>query len=261
MKYSIFTIVVLLFLQTTLLAAEQVSFASSSTYYGKKVTLTGALGLSDKAGKQPIVILLHGCGGIWGAANISLHSHAGTLNKSGFATLIIDSFRPREIDFDWVCQLISRLTAAQGYRQRDVVDAIRFLGTLPDIDASNVFVMGQSNGGSVASLMSYGKNSELIRAAVAYYPWCGAVPYTPLIPLLVFTGEKDDWTPADECLVRQGGSDKLTVKNYPNTYHSFDLPIPKITFLGYNLEGNPAATADSAARMIDFFLKNLKKEN
>jgi len=243
------------------MAAQEVSFQSSSTYFGKEVTLTGTLRLSGSHEKQPIVILLHGCGGLVGAVRTGLHSHANKLNNNGFATLVLDSFRPRGIERDWVCERISRLSAAQGYRQRDVKDAIKYLETIPAIDTSKVFVVGQSNGGSVSSLMTYKRNAKFIRAAVAYYPWCGAVPYKPLVPLLVFTAEKDDWTPPKECLDRAPGSANLTVRNYSGATHSFDLPIPRIKFRGHILEGDPKATRDSQNRMVKFFKKVLSQSN
>ncbi len=234
-------------------AAETISFPSSSTYFGKDVALTGQLAFADSDERQPLVILLHGCGGLIGAVRTSLHSHANALNRHGFATLVMDSFKPRGHEDDWVCQKLSRIAAAQGYRQRDVIDAIEHLGSHPKIDISKTLVMGQSNGGSVASLLSYGSDAERIIAAVAFYPWCGAVPFEPRVPLMVLAGEKDEWTPPADCIERAKGCELITVKTYPGATHSFDLPIPRITYMGHVLEGDETATKDSQRRMIEFF--------
>ncbi|MEM7068487.1 MAG: dienelactone hydrolase family protein [Pseudomonadota bacterium] len=253
------TFICALMLFSTAAIAEQVSFPSSSTYFGKKVNLAGTLRIPAGKTKSPVVILMHGCGGLFGAVRTSLHSHANALHNAGFATLVLDSFTPRGIKQDWVCEKLSRLSAARGFRQRDVVDAISFFDERDDIDTSNVFVMGQSNGGSVAALMTYGKISKHIRAAVSYYPWCGAIPYKPLVPLLAFTGGQDDWTPAKECLAREAGHGNITVIHYSDATHSFDLPIPEIIFKGHKLAGSPAATKDSRSRMVRFLAEQVKR--
>lgn len=229
-------------------SAATITFKSSSTYAGKQVQLTGDLRTPGR-GKAPLAILLHGCGGLQPAVAKSLRSHASALRSAGFATLILDSFTPRGISGGWVCARDSRLASAQAYRQRDVKDAVAYLASNEKIDRSKVFVVGQSNGGSVSSLLA-NRPFKGLRGAVAFYPWCGAVPRSPRVPLLVLSGEADDWTPPKVCKSRDKPGGNLTVVTYPNAVHSFDLNIPVQTFLGHKVGGNSKARSDARRRMV-----------
>ncbi|MGI9351926.1 MAG: dienelactone hydrolase family protein [Rhizobiaceae bacterium] len=262
-KSTLLTVLILILSTaiTPVIAAESLSFAASSTYGGKKVNLNGELHLpATRIHKtSPVVILLHGCGGLDGAVLKSLRSHASALGRNGFASLILDSFQPRGISGGWVCKRNSRLASARYYRQRDIIDAITFISDNAALDKNNVFLMGQSNGGStVASLTQTQKHSN-IRAVVSYYPWCGAVPLRPKLPLYVFAGEIDEWTPPENCISNRPSSRNLKVKVYPETHHSFDLAIPIVNYQGHRLGGNPSATKDSRRRMIKFFKEHIKK--
>ena len=236
--------------------AEQLNFPASSKYGGKPVTLSGEF--KSGGSKKPLVILLHGCRGLEGAVRASLRSHASMVRRAGFSTLILDSFTPRGVSGGWVCDRISRLASAQAYRQRDVKDAIRYLSSTNQIDPDNVFVMGQSNGGSVASLIAQRPPTRGIRAAVAFYPWCGAVPINPRVPLLVLSGEDDRWTPPDECKKIDKAGGNLTVVTYPDTVHSFDLKIAVQSYKGHKVGGNPKSHRDAKSRMLKFFRANVK---
>ncbi len=235
-------------------AGTNVEILSSSKYAGKTITLTGEL---RKAGgsTRGTVILLHGCGGLQGPVLSSLRSHASSIRSAGFSTLILDSFNPRGISGGWVCGRDSRLASAQAYRQRDVRDAIKFLQTEPGINAKQIYVMGQSNGGSVVSILAK-RPVKGLRAAVAFYPWCGAVPSNPRTPLLVLSGEADDWTPPARCKSLDKSGDRLTVVTYPNAVHSFDLSIPVQTYQGHKVGGSTKARADARRKMISFFKQN-----
>lgn len=239
---------------TTSSANSTVSFAASSSYADKPVTLTGELRSSGGKGRGT-VILLHGCGGLQGAVLSSLRAHASALRSAGFATLILDSFNPRGISGGWVCGRDSRLASAQAYRQRDVRDAVKFLKAQPGINADRIYVMGQSNGGSVVSILAK-RPAKGLRAAVAFYPWCGAVPSNPRIPLLVLSGEADDWTPPTHCKSLDKAGDRLTVVTYKGAVHSFDLNIPVQTYQGHKVGGNSKARSDARRKMIDFFKQN-----
>ena len=255
-RQYLFPAVALAFLAgSSAIAAETLSFPSTSKYGGKPVTLTGEF---KKAGdRKPLVILLHGCGGVDGAVRSSLRSHASTLGRAGFSTLILDSFNPRGISGGWVCNRDSRMASAQAYRQRDVSDAVDHFSTENLIDPGNIFVLGQSNGGSAASLIAL-QPIKGIRAAVSFYPWCGAVPINPKIPLLVLSGEADDWTPPDQCKRFDKEGDKLTVVTYPDAVHSFDLDIAVQIYKGHKVGGNPKARSDAKKRMVSFFKSHRK---
>lgn len=235
--------------------AQTLNIPTSSRFGGKSVTLIGEF---KDAGKQkPLVVLLHGCGGLDRVVRNSLRSHASALKSAGFSALILDSFTPRGIGGGWVCDSNSRLSNARKYRKKDVRDAVEFLASKSLIDPDNIFVVGQSNGGSVSAQLAR-RPFKGLRAAVAYYPWCGAVSARPSIPLLVLAGVQDNWTPPERCsrIDRPGGT--LSVITYPNAVHSFDLNIAVQSYKGYRVGGNPQARSDSRKRMVSFFKSRIK---
>jgi dienelactone hydrolase len=137
----------------------------------------------------------------------------------------------------------------------------------PLVDPNNVFLVGQSNGGSVALLATGGGGSIHVnmdpnlqfKAIVAYYPWCG-VPMSPLVsPLLVFGAGKDDWVSAEECERKKKfvSGKSMEVVIYPNAEHAFDLSIHSQIYEGRRVGGLKSARDDSRKRMIDFFKKHL----
>ncbi len=208
-------------------------------------------------GKFPAVVMLHGCSGLHGAVRWGLRNHARFLAQQGYASLIIDSFSPRGIRKDEVCNDRSQLRAARDYRQADVRRAVQYLRSLPDIDANNLFLMGQSNGGSVALMIAARPltNVPWFRGIVAYYPWCGVLQGTIHTPLLVIGAGKDRWVSPRDCVSRQpsirGAPYRAVV--YDDAYHSFDLPLRKQVFEGRQIGGDSAALADSQKQMVDWF--------
>ena len=58
---------------------------------------------------------------------------------------------------------------------------------------------------------------------VAYYPCCAPhFDRTSRVPLLILIGDKDDWTPAENCRRLQAGlraPELVETVYYPNAYH------------------------------------------
>lgn len=250
---AIFAYLAVILAAPQLLAAERVKLEASTKWRGKTVQLKGRFSRPAGTGKVPVVVLMHGCGGLGAAVRASLNSHARILNQNGFAALVLDSFGPRRIAGGWVCKDLSRLVDARTYRLKDAHDALNWLKARPDIDARNIFLMGQSNGGSVALLAAA---AGRYRAVAAYYPWCGAAS-SYRSPLMVFGAGKDDWVPPDQCAKRrQSGKYRFTL--YPDAAHSFDVRTGSKTYLGYRIGYNGPATTDSRRRMIKFFRKHMR---
>ncbi|MEQ8897891.1 MAG: dienelactone hydrolase family protein [Roseovarius sp.] len=241
--------------------AEPVTFPAASNYDGAPVTLEATLENPAGPGPHPAVILMHGCGGLQPSVAEALSLHAKALNDAGFATLILDSFGPRGISGGHVCETYERLGNARRYRMQDTRDAKAYLESRPEIDAANIFVMGQSNGGSVAIRLSQ-RDTREFRALAAYYPWCGAfnrlgAKAELTTPLIVFGGEADDWVPPDDCTTISAQGADYAVHVYPGAAHSFDLQIPEQRFQGHLVGNNAPAEQDSRARMIAFFRHHL----
>ncbi|HXT20772.1 MAG TPA: dienelactone hydrolase family protein, partial [Thermoanaerobaculia bacterium] len=202
----------------------------------------------DGTGPFAAVVILHDCSGLGPRSSGAPARWAKELLGRGYAVLMADSFRTRGFP-EGVCRNAApgRTDVGPGRRAADAYAALAYLRTLPYVDGRRIGVMGGSHGGSttLASIAAAERADEPMAnerrhgfaAAVALYPACGArygtwraSPggtagiYTPVAPLLILIGEKDDWTPADKCrdlLTRVGGG-PVGLTAYPGAYHSFD---------------------------------------
>jgi poly(3-hydroxybutyrate) depolymerase len=131
-------------------AFQDVSFAASSKFKGKAVRLEGELLRPPAKHKLPAVVLMHGCGGWLPPVRAALRKHARHLAQNGFITLNLDSFGPRRNAGGLVCMGAREASDAIGYLTEDACDALALLQSRTEVDAGNVFLMGQSLGAYVA---------------------------------------------------------------------------------------------------------------
>ena len=234
-------------------AAQTVKIQATEKWRGKTIELVGHFSRPTGNRKTPVVILLHGCGGLGFAVRNSLKAHARHAVRHGFAALLLDSFGPRRIAGGWVCKGLDRLADARSYRLQDVRDAAKWLKSRPDIDGRNIFVMGQSNGGSAALRAAAAGG---FGAVAAFYPWCGAASGNRA-PLIVFGGGLDDWVPPDDCKNRIQSA-KYKYVHYADAAHSFDVRSGRKRYLGHRIGYNSTATADSRRQMIAFFRQHMR---
>lgn len=237
----------------------------SSTYKG--VSLPGVLHRPDLPGARPAVVLMHGCGGWQNSVFTALEDHAETFRKQGFVVLNLDSFTPRGKQGGMVCESYSELKRARRYRVHDAFDALGYLEAQDFVDSDNIFLVGQSNGGSVAmiaALQTKMRHSKItdnkFRGVVALYPWCGAAGTTRLSlesPLLILGGGKDDWVPPKKCTRFKASGAGLAVKVYNDAVHSFDVKVPVQRFKGKLVGYHREAALDSRKRMLEFFQSNI----
>ena len=246
-------------------AGDTIRFSSDVLAKKYSTKLKGHLSKPEGEGPFPTVVLMHGCGGLSRFVKMGLNSHARFLNDHGFATVILDSFSSRGINGGGICSSNDALGAARYYRTFDAFNALVYLKQQTYVNHDNIFLVGQSNGGSVAVLVAGGGTSfnypdDLkYTAVVAYYPWCGMYIDYLVSPLLVLSGAKDDWTPPDGCMNQRNtveGED-LEVVVYPEAYHSFDLPISHQKFAGHTVGGHSPSTKDSRKRMLKFFKERM----
>ncbi|MGE5470527.1 MAG: dienelactone hydrolase family protein [Bacteroidota bacterium] len=247
-------------------AGEKVTFEASHAYTAENVTLRAEVSKPEGDGPFPAVVLMHGCGGWQPAVRYAMKAYADYLVGHGFVVLDLDSFGPRKIGGGKVCESLTKQREALDYRTHDAYDALKFLREQKFVDGKNVFLMGQSNGGSVAINVAKGDvpdeakgKNENFRAVAAYYPWCGSFGNRKVeleSPLVVFAGGQDDWTPASECESVKSTGAELQVKTYPEAAHSFDLDIMPQRYLGKMLGGDKPAAEDSRARMLSFFIEH-----
>lgn len=225
--------------------------------------LQGELTRPAGAGPSPAVVLMHGCAGWQGGVRHALRSHARLLAEQGFVVLSLDSFGPRGTGNGELCASNERLREALSYRTHDAFAALRYLRTLPFVDRERIFLVGQSNGGSVALLAAeYGAARRFngpapgFAGVVALYPWCGALGSTDFrleAPALVLVGGQDDWTPPDECLRFRSTGEAVETRLFENAAHSFDVLAPRHRYRGYLLGYDHEATVESRRLMVAFF--------
>src|SRR5690606_3956335 len=127
----------------------------------------------------------------------------------GYAVLIVDSFNPRGVAE--ICTTpIREREIHNRHRVMDAYGALRYLNSRPDVEHGKIAGIGFSHGGSNAlSIMDASEGShratgQEFAASVSMYPGCryalGKQPqFSAYGPLLILTGEKDDWTPAAPC--------------------------------------------------------------
>src|SRR5262245_28151151 len=176
-------------------------------------------------GPFPAVLVLHGCGGI-----LDNHrSWATRLVSWGYAAVIVDSFRPRNIRR--ICERVDLFPTP--VRGLDAHNAAIYLRTLPNIQADRIGIVGFSNGGgatfwaAIEDRIPVGRGGRPFQAAVAYYPPCsGGTILDPFATdVLVLIGKDDTWTPADLCLksaaARAKQAHPLSIKVYPGAGHDF----------------------------------------
>ena len=225
-------------------------------------TLVGDFRVPTETGRHPTVVLMHGCGGTKKGIE-SLKAHARYLREHGYATLVLNSFGPRGLERQ--CNLM-QLAHARDYRLYDAFNTLAILREHPQVDPDNIFLVGQSNGGSVAIQAASGGNTPKLnmsadlrfRAIVAYYPWCGVAMYETVSPILVFTAGQDDWIDPQECETKRKmiRGETMEVVMYPDALHSFDLNVHSQSYEGRSIGGHAPSRDDSRQRMLTFFENN-----
>lgn len=199
---------------------------------GKRVTVTGEFRLAQGSGRLPVVVLIHGSGGM--GPNIEYWEHE--FNAIGISTFALDGFTGRGLTTVNTDQaLLGRLNL--------ILDAYRALDILakhPRVDQSRIALMGFSRGGQAtlyASVKRFGlmwnKSGIEFAAYVPFYPDCRTTYSTDTDvadrPIRIFHGTPDDYNPVAPCkqLVERlrGAGRDVVLTEYPNAWHAFDNPL------------------------------------
>jgi dienelactone hydrolase len=284
--------------------SEQMKLTVQSV--GSSDQLQATLIKPDGVGPFPAVVIMHDCSGLGERSSGAPLRWAQELVPQGYVVLIPDSFTPRGFP-DGICTVPAGQTNTVGgiTRARDAYGALAALRQLPYVDGKHIGIMGGSHGGmtTLAAMVASVKEGDPLAgpksngfvAAIALYPNCGlwygewrtvrqnkdfgpvvshSGVYKPIGPVLILTGEKDDWDPAEECRqmveVSRKASLPLDIIIYPGAYHSFDSNSPVVynpnrsvlsspTGKGATTGGNPAAWSDAKKQVATFFAKHLKQ--
>jgi len=223
-------------------------------------TIEGHLLRPPGDGPFPAIVHLHGCGGL----TATRLNDANQFRRWGYVTLMVDSFTTRGIKDDCLGEhMISR--------DADAFGALVYLASLSFVDANRIVVVGYAQGGEAALQLASDQPAKIFdvpdklkfKAAVAYYPSCGAAFDRLAIPTLVLIGGRDDWALAASCerLLRRfdasGASLKVTV--FPDAYHSFDDPAVRggVLFFGHELRYDEVVATRAAGETRDFLAAHL----
>ncbi|MGQ0752802.1 MAG: dienelactone hydrolase family protein [Betaproteobacteria bacterium] len=261
---------------------EWTEFPALKDFNGEAVSLSALQFRPKGAGPFPALVLLHGCSGMYTPSGYVTNSYrrwAELLVEDGYVALLVDSFNPR--GHRTICELQKRPILESRERVEDAYAAARWLNEQPYVANGRIGVIGWSNGGTgtLYSMRPASRVEPGFRAAVAFYPGCRTLsraktPYRPYAPVLILTGEADDWTPAEPCrqltAIAQKEAAPVEIVTYPGAHHSFDrvgLPVRyrpnvrnlnKPDRLGATVGEHPQAREDSIRRTKEFFAQELK---
>lgn len=223
--------------------------------------LLGKLTLPPGAGPHPVVILLHGCGGI-------SPSHAiwrDRLSGWGYGVLVLDSFTSRGVTT--VCAQAAQALVTRYDRAADVAAAVRWLQGQPGVDGQRVAVLGLSHGGGTAATVTLHPFADAmggaVKGVVDYYGPCREPERYAGLPVLALAGDKDTWgNPARSCTafgaaLPQGSPFEAVV--YPGAVHQFDNPrqVGVAWGEGHPMQYDADAAEDSFVRVRAFLARVL----
>jgi len=249
---------------------KDISFkGTTKTPSGGFVTLTGKLTKPQGEGPFPAVVLMHGCAGISKATD----TWADRLASWGYVAIELDSFGPR--GEKEICAKI--MSIPFNVRSHDAYDAKSYLSGLAFVDRNRIAAMGFSHGGvstlCVVSDSNYAavavnakmnpsrKIEDPFRAVIAFYPYCLAKLEDSNAPLLILSGQLDDWCPPALCqknMPSGKAAQEITLKVYPGAYHGFDMEGIDLVREGHRVRYDPQASADSIVQVKEFLAKHLK---
>lgn len=211
-------------------------FLKGDSAAGKPVIVTGHLRIAQGFGRLPVVVMIHGSGGM--GPNIEYWTRE--FNSMGVSTFALDGFTGRGL------VNVNADQASLG-RLNMVLDAYRMLDVLakhPRVDPSRIALMGFSRGGQGTLFASvkrfhrtWNRSGIDFAAYIPFYPDCmttyrGDTDVADR-PIRIFHGIPDDYNPLAACKtyverLRTAGRD-VTLTEYPNAAHAFDNPLGSTT--------------------------------
>jgi dienelactone hydrolase len=231
----------------------------------------------EGSGPFPVVIALHGCGGLAGHSEPVLPHYrdcAEQLLKGGKAVLLPDSYGSRELGPQ--CRVKEHKIRARRERVADIMASRQWLLQQPWAAHERISLLGWANG---ASALLWAVRPQLasrnvepdFRSAVAFYPDCrisSGLGWSARVPTLLLIGGKDDVSSPPACRQMvdgaRGRSALARIVVYPGAYHDFDranLPPHAITGADAavpergHLGTDEKARADSQKRVAEWLAR------
>jgi dienelactone hydrolase len=199
---------------------------------GKAVTVGGEFRIAQGSGRLPVVVLMHGSGGI--GANVEAWVHQ--FNRMGISTFVIDGLTGRGLTSVSTNQaLLGRLNFIV-----DIYRALDILAKHPRVDPERIVLMGFSRGGQAALYASltrfnklWNKSGVEVAGYIPFYPDCSTTYLTDTDvaarPIRIFHGAADDYDPVASCKAYvarlQNGKRDVVLTEYPDSAHGFDAGL------------------------------------
>ena len=233
----------------------------------------------DGDGPFPVVIALHGCGGLGSHSEPVLPRYrdwAEQLLKEGKAVLLPDSYGSRELGPQCRARAERRLSARRE-RVADIMAAREWLLQQPWVARDRISLLGWAHG---ASAVLWAVRPQLpsrnvepdFRSAIAFYPDCrisSGLGWSARVPTLLLIGAKDDVSSPTACRQvvdeARGRSALARIVVYPGAYHDFDRPNFPLHVIGGTSDAglpdkghvgtDPEARADSQKRVAEWLAR------
>jgi dienelactone hydrolase len=223
-------------------------------------------------GPFPVVIGLHGCGGLAGHSEpvqSRYRDWAEQLLKAGKAVLLPDSYGSRELGPQ--CHVGEHKIHARRERVADIMASREWLVQQPWAARDRISLLGWANGASallwaVRPQLSHNIEPDF-RSAIAFYPECrisSGLGWSARVPTLLLIGAKDDVSSPPACRQMidgaRGRSALTRIVVYPGAYHDFDRANFPGTSDGTAPERghvgtDPEARADSQKRVTEWLAR------
>jgi dienelactone hydrolase len=229
----------------------------------------------DGDGPFPVVIALHGCGGLAGPSEPVLPRYrdwAEQLLKTGHAVLLPDSYGSRELGPQ--CRAHEPRVLARRERVADIMASRQWLLQQPWAERDRISLMGWANGASallwaVRPQSSSRKVEPDFRSAIAFYPDCrisSGLGWSARVPTLLLIGARDDVSSPPACRQMvdgaRGRSALTRIVVYPAAAHDFDRANVPLHAIGAAADAalpekghvgtDPEARADSQKRVAEW---------
>jgi dienelactone hydrolase len=168
----------------------------------EKLTIKPLLLKPSNAAPWNTVVISSSCSG---EGDLTWNFYPKEYLRNGMAVVLVEPFTAR--GYESICT--NQLRLPVGQRLQDLHQVVDKLRTDPRFNTNKIALSGHSVGGFNALLLSYaeaqtklGRSNDGFNAFVASSPDCSSTFREPKLlgPLLILSGEKDDWTRQAPCI-------------------------------------------------------------
>jgi carboxymethylenebutenolidase len=200
--------------------------------------------------KLPGIIMIHENRGL----NENIKDSADILARQGYVVLAVDLFGEVTADPDRARELSSAVRNNPSPAIENMKSAVRYLGTLDNVNASRIASIGWCFGGAQSLQLALNSEDQPLAATIIYYG--RLVNDTTELskikwPVLGIFGDQDDSISVDSVKAFGSGLNETGVTNeiyiYPGVGHAFANPS--------NDNYAPAETADAWRKTLEFLKK------